>query len=227
LTIKNATALFTSESIIIVQPGGKLAIDGGVLTAACPDEMWQGIIVFGNPTQPQLPQYQGSVELKKGAIIEHAHCSISAIPANYSHTTTGGIVKAENSIFRNYLRAVEYTPYENHDPNGNIIKNEGRFTKCTFTIDNNNRFTDSGIWHWSHVTIWGVRDVTFEGCTFEDKTGISVGRLPALTSCGINTLDASVKVMNHFRRGGSAGADCTCLSTHTTPSKFGNNVHFL
>jgi len=73
-----------NNTIIIVQPNAKLVIDGGMLTSACSNnDIWQGIVVLGNRYQPQLPQYQGTVELKNGAIIEHALCAISAAPASY------------------------------------------------------------------------------------------------------------------------------------------------
>ena len=43
---------------IIVSPGGKLVVDGGTLTNACGDVMWQGIEVVGDRTKRQLSQYQ-------------------------------------------------------------------------------------------------------------------------------------------------------------------------
>ncbi|MDR0364730.1 MAG: serine protease, partial [Bacteroidales bacterium] len=65
---------------IIVQPGGKLIIDGGKLTNSCSGKMWTGILVFGQRDKPQLPEYQGTVELKNNAVIEHALIAISAAP---------------------------------------------------------------------------------------------------------------------------------------------------
>ena len=106
LTIQNTTVALTSESSIIINPGGKLVINGGTLTAACPDKMWKGITVLGFMSLPQTPQHQGTVELKNNAIIEHALCAISAAPASYSNAG-GGIITATSATFRNNLRAIE------------------------------------------------------------------------------------------------------------------------
>ncbi|MDR0363634.1 MAG: hypothetical protein LBH92_01210, partial [Bacteroidales bacterium] len=87
ITIENDVTLTIRSNVysapntqIIVQPGGKLIIDGGKLTNSCSDKMWQGILVFGQRDKPQLPEYQGTVELKNNAVIEHALIAISAAP---------------------------------------------------------------------------------------------------------------------------------------------------
>jgi len=67
-------------SRLIIRPGGKLIVDGGKLTSACAVEMWQGIKVVGNSDRRQLPQWQGVVELRNGAVIENALCGIYAVP---------------------------------------------------------------------------------------------------------------------------------------------------
>ncbi|MCL2042075.1 MAG: T9SS type A sorting domain-containing protein [Bacteroidales bacterium] len=207
------------NTAIIVQPGGKLVIDGGVLAAACPNELWQGIVVLGNKNQPQTPQYQGTVELKSGAIIEHALCAISAASVNYRNAT-GGIIIADSAIFRNNVLAVEYRPYENKNASGAVIDNIGKFTNCTFTVNNTDRFDANGKTYWHHVNMWGVRGVTFEGCAFKNDIDVLIGRLPAPYNYGIYTMDAGFKVKNYCKSGGSTGADCPCLLTHTTPSGF-------
>jgi hypothetical protein len=38
------------DASFTIHPGGKLVLDGGTLTNACEDEMWQGITVLGNPS---------------------------------------------------------------------------------------------------------------------------------------------------------------------------------
>jgi len=223
LTITSTTRC-ANNAQIIVHPNGKLVVDGGMLTSACSDKMWQGIVVMGYKNQPQLPQHQGMVELKNEAVIEHAICAISVADDNIVNFkfSGGGIVKADSAIFRNNLKAIEYLPYENHDSTGKIIDNVGKFTNCTFVIDNDNRFTNNGTPSWNHVTLWGVRDVTFEGCVFQDKTGLYSTRLPVPTTRGIYTIDASVKVINHCRKGGYTGIDCPCHESYTEPSKFIN-----
>ncbi|MDR0969302.1 MAG: hypothetical protein LBM67_02040, partial [Lentimicrobiaceae bacterium] len=58
LTITNATLNFNSaRSKVQIKQGAKLIIDGGTLTSACEDQMWQGIEVWGTRSQSQYPNY--------------------------------------------------------------------------------------------------------------------------------------------------------------------------
>ena len=59
LTIQNATVYLTPASSILIHPGGKLILDGGTLTNACPDQMWKGVTVMGDPALPPSTLYQG------------------------------------------------------------------------------------------------------------------------------------------------------------------------
>ena len=201
---------------ITIQPGGKLVINGGKLTNSCPDKMWEGIIVLGNKNERQLAQYQGTVELKNGAVIEHAIRAIKAASAG-DESINGGIIKATDAIFRNDLWSIEYCSYENHNSNGTIIDNVGKFTNCTFTIDNNNRFAANGHNFQHHVTMWAVRGVTFEGCLFESSSTLYKGM-------GIYTEDAGFKIINYCDPDFvGPGIDCACPSNHTNkPTTFKN-----
>ena len=226
LTI-TSTVKFNEQSSITIQPGAKLVIDGGKLTAACPDQLWQGIVVLGNRFQSQSPQYQGMVELKNGARIEHALCAISAAPASYSsfgRSSGGGIIQADSAIFYNNLQAIEYSPYEYQISPGNIADNVGKFTNCTFTIDDGSRFSANGNIFKNHVTLWAVRGIIFEGCRFDDMADIPYppSRLPTYPKRGIYALDAGFKIINHCKRGGSTSGDCPCRPTHTKPTFFFN-----
>jgi len=61
VTFTNSTVRFYEGAKVIVEPGSKLVINGGIFTAACLGKMWDGIVVLGNPAQQQLSQYQGTV----------------------------------------------------------------------------------------------------------------------------------------------------------------------
>ena len=76
LTITGNIICYNSASITI-HPGGKLIVDGGTLTNACEDEMWQGIFVGGNGTLPQTAQNQGILEIKNGAVIKNAKNAVT------------------------------------------------------------------------------------------------------------------------------------------------------
>ena len=149
---------------IIVRPGGKLIVNGGTLTSACDGEMWQGIIVEGNANIRQAALAQGSVILNN-ATIENARDAICTMGSNpdsvFEHT--GGIIQATNTLFRNNRRSVAFLSYENHTTSGAVMDNASYFTRCTFTVDNNNLFAQNGTSFNSHVTMWHVRGVKFNG----------------------------------------------------------------
>jgi len=209
VTFTNSTVRFYEGAKVIVEPGSTLVIDGGIFTSACDDEKWDGIIVLGTRAKPQTEQYQGTVELKNEATIEHAFTAISAAPTGYYHYD-GGIIKATNAIFRNNWRAIEYCSYENTNSNDAIIDNVGKFINCTFTIDDNYRFSRFG----HHVTMWEVRGVTFEGCTFKTE-------LSTRTGSGIYSMDAGYKVKNYCPPG-AAQDDCPCPEQYANASVFEN-----
>ncbi|MDD6581945.1 MAG: S8 family serine peptidase, partial [Bacteroidales bacterium] len=169
LTITD-TLYIAGDRNIIVRPGGKLIVNGGTLTSACDGEMWQGIIVEGNPSLPQYAQRQGSVILNN-ATIENARNAISTRGADtnavYEHT--GGIVQATNTLFRNNRRTAEFLEYENHS-GSNVTDNVSHFTRCTFTVDDDNLFASNGTSFLEHVSLWKVRGVKFNGCDFRNET---------------------------------------------------------
>jgi hypothetical protein len=190
LTWQDKTVLCTPDCRLIVRPGGKLVIDGGRLTSACPGEMWQGIEVVGDHTKRQIPQWQGTVELRDSAVVENAFCAIrTRLRGDASFATTGGIILADSAYFTNNRRAVEINPYTNHSPAGTIADNVCYFERCTFTVDSSNLFAANGTAFTEHVKLWDVRGVKFRGCTFQNRTvsPVSNGR-------GVYAEDAGVKV---------------------------------
>jgi len=164
------TLLCTSNSRIIVRPGGKLIVNGGTLTSACDGEMWDGIIVEGNKNLRQTALAQGSVILTN-ATIENAREAISTRGADsvtmFAHT--GGIVKATNTLFRNNCCCAEFLDYENHTSGGAVTNNTSFFTRCTFTINDDNLFADNNATFEKHVSLYKVRGVKFNGCAFRNE----------------------------------------------------------
>ena len=151
-----------------MRPGGTLVVDGGTLTSACDGEMWQGIIVEGNRALRQTGSNQGSVILTD-ATIENARTAISTHRADDSlWVGTGGIVQATNTLFRNNRRSAEFLTYENHKNNGTVTDNTGFFTRCTFTVDDDNLFAENSTSFLEHISLWEVRGVTFKGCSFRN-----------------------------------------------------------
>ena len=156
---------------IIIRPGGKLIVNGGTLTNACDGEMWQGIIVEGNAGLRQQASMQGAVYLAN-ATIENAITAISTTRVEEPNwwTKTGGIVQATNTLFRNSCRSVKFLPYENHTIVGAVANNVGQFNRCTFMVDDDNFFSDDYDYFECHASLYGVRGVKFNGCTFRNET---------------------------------------------------------
>lgn len=141
---------------IIVRPGGKLIVDGGVLTSAG-NIMWKGVIVEGNPDSARLERCQGTIILLNGAEISNALCGVNI--------QGGGIIKATSSGFTNNLQGVAMQEY-NH---GQVVSSyiplrKTYFRNCTFTINSNAFFSNS----FTHVSLIGIQDAAFVSCSFTD-----------------------------------------------------------
>jgi hypothetical protein len=176
----NAVVTITGEirmeenAKIIIKPGGKLIVDGGLLTSACPDKMWQGIQVWGIDSLHQYlsnGQYlQGVLELKNGATIENAVCAVDLWNPLDEHSE-GGIVWAENATFRNNAKAIRALNYSNYTPNSGLeSQNASWFRNCSFIIDSdyigNNTF-------YNHVELNNVDGIKFYACSFSADNSAS------------------------------------------------------
>ncbi len=148
---------------IKVKYGGELIIDGGIITNEC-GLTWEGIDVEGTAYQPQsgpgsltFPNsLHGKVILKNGAIIEHAKNAITTRGNSAIIWTAGGIIQAEDGVFRNNRRDIEFLEYKTQS-------NISYFENCNFLVNNDYRFSIVK----PRVTLWGVRGVDFIACNFE------------------------------------------------------------
>lgn len=168
LTIEST--IFMGESTkIIVKPGGKLVLDyRAVLTGLC-GSMWQGIEVWGNKNAHQYEvngsYQQGYVELKNGATIENAVCALELWRPDY-WSTTGGIVHAEDAVFRNNQRSVHALYYKNQNYiNGKETDYNAWFKRCRFIVDDGYLGDEDHVFH-KHVDLDHVRGLKFQACDF-------------------------------------------------------------
>lgn len=177
LTItEEARIAMPAEAKIIVEPGGKLIVNGGTITSGC-DYPWQGIEVWGNTAQYQWPNsngtyMQGYVELNN-AIIENAVCALNlSKPGDI--TKTGGIAYSTKTIFRNNERSVHALLYRNFHPvNGKEMEYNSRFDNCTFEITEDYHGIHT---FYKHVDLNQVNGIKFSGCDFslsKEATNIS------------------------------------------------------
>ncbi|HEY9115262.1 MAG TPA: T9SS type A sorting domain-containing protein [Bacteroidales bacterium] len=182
---------------IIVERGGKLVVDGGIITNACPD-MWKGIEVWGTGWQEQSAPYQGIVDLKNDALIEHAEIAISTIkidenkPGGYDSDYSGGMIFANNTVFSDNAQDIKFYEY----PFSSVgmvtpdYPSSSIFTKCTFKSSDDLYFFNKTEFR-KHVQLTGIKGVTFEGCHFEENTTIQTNE----TVYGISSRDAGFNVI--------------------------------
>jgi hypothetical protein len=182
LTIK-CNVYLSAHAKIIVKPAGRLIIDGGTLTSLG-NQPWQGIQVWGNKQQSQWPDqygvmHQGLLEIKNGAIIENA---IDAVvlwnPDNYS--STGGVVQANDAVFRNNARAVHALMYWNFNPLNpeERLPNRSYFKNTTFELTED--YHGDEVFS-KHVDLFDVFGIDFKACDF--------------------TLDPKAKNVSYFNHG--------------------------
>ena len=218
-----STVAFTKNSSIIVNPGGKLIVDGGTLTALNNCEgiynMWEGVRVEGNSSLRQSYTNQGVVILQNGATIENANIGIATWVNNETgeidYTTSGGIIQATDAVFSNNKNAIEFIPFTNRNSLGNEISNLSYFTKCTFLIDDNNFLAANGYSFTLHVHLYAVSDIKFKGCLFYNNLPLSNPQ----SGRGIASYGAGFTV-DEFCPGGTY-TGCSCPQTSTRSYFYG------
>jgi hypothetical protein len=168
LTIQS-TVRFSQRAKLVVKRGGKLIIDGGVLSNLDMDnKLWPGIELWGNSELSQIPpSNQGWVQMINDGTIENARIGIKTYrplddgesEGNPLYGYTGGIIQANQAIFRNNRTAVEMLPYS-------YANNISYFKKCTFV-------TDNALADYTHpeyfIKLFGVQNVDFIGCVFKNE----------------------------------------------------------
>ena len=225
LTIKGTVHLGDTCSIII-HPGSKLVVDGGTLTSSCSNKLWQGIQVVGDRTKHQLALYQGSVELRNSATIENAHCAIhTGLYGNAAYATAGGIISAEDAHFVNNRRSVAFVSYMDTLAGGSLGDNVSQFRNTEFIVNDNNLFAANNCGFIDHVTLWQVKGVEFEGCTFKNQiSGVSDHRHAVYAE------NAGFSLMTYCEAHASPQPECECpeeYATHCYLSGFTNAVELL
>ena len=206
---------------IIIKPAGKLVVDGGVITNLCCDDMWDGIYIVGDSTKRQLAQYQGTLVVKNGSVIENARVAVNTWDGT-NFTTTGGIVQCSNSTFRNNGRSISFYRYTNHNASGNETDNVSYAQKCTFVVNDNNNFSSNNVSFEEFVWITHVRGVSFKGSSFRDDRATT-----STQTKGINSDGAGFNASEHCSTAYNSNAPCTCpaIETRTRFSRLGYGIY--
>ncbi len=142
------TLKFAENSNLIVKLGGKLKVNGGIITAC--DSEWSGIIVEGVTNQNNKLGDAGKVELTNMAILEKAETAISMDPSHipFSYLNYGGYVYANNAIIQDCIKGIEF-----------MLTNDDASELNNVTFLN---IKDNGTSHWRND------GVTYRGCTFRN-----------------------------------------------------------
>ena len=154
-------------SKIIVKPGGKLIVDGGLLTSACSSTKWQGIQVWGIDSLHQNTInghcLQGFLEMKNGATIENAVCAVDLWNPLDDHSE-GGVIQATDAVFRNNAKAVRALNYSNYNQNtGKEKQGISYMRRCSFVIDTNYFGKET---FYNHVELDNIDGFKFYNCSF-------------------------------------------------------------
>ncbi len=201
LTLTDCYMEFGKDAKVIIEPGSELVLDNSVLTNldACPD-MWLGVQVWGNAGSSQYInpvngiQWQGKLVMRDSAMIEHAVIAVD-LWENGNYNKTGGIVQANDAIFRNNGRAVHALYYYNFNPvnPSQVMDNISYFKYCTFEITGN---YIPDVDFYKHVDMAHVDGIKFKACDFTLQAGVN----------GVNTYNQAIAAY-------SAGFDVEAVCT--------------
>lgn len=170
---------------IIVERGGKLIVDGGIITGNC-DNIWSGIQVYGSPLIQHSTSSlnNGYLEVKNGSLIENANNAIYTGQIG-TNVNDGGLVYITNSTFLNNRIAVNIPDYG--DP-GLVIRNksvlEGNTFDCDAAVHNG-----YGVNH--HVAVVNSHGIRIFGNTFKNSAPIGIF-VDNFRGRGINCLNSTI-----------------------------------
>jgi hypothetical protein len=163
-------------SRIVVEPGARLIINGGVIKAATfSDTTWLGIEVWGSDSLDHTPvlddpwaantlAHQGVLELVNGGRIENAEIGI-LLGSRDEPGKGGGVVRAfgtssEPVFITNCGTGIRYQPYPM--PNGSILRH------IAFTRDANALPSNGEAELKYHIYADRVRDLDIRACAFSN-----------------------------------------------------------
>ena len=179
VAIKNGVTLTITSTIecdndvsIIIQPGGKLILDGGTLTNACSGEMWQGITVLGDKTKPISSGDQTLIQIR-GGIIENAVCGVRVYDG-------GRVTASSSSVFRNNTISVKFEPKA-----AGQSGTSGSFTRTNFILNSN--YLGNLANFEAHIMAQGSGNVEVRGCHFSSI---------ATQNTGVNNKNNGIVVFN-------------------------------
>ncbi|MBK8497275.1 MAG: hypothetical protein IPL52_00315 [Flavobacteriales bacterium] len=161
------------EAKIVVQPGGRLIIDGGRARAALYSPgRWKGIEVQGTYNQNQLPAtaptYQGYLQVINGGKIADADIGVLVGNSQNGLTGGGGVVQTNDADFVNCATSVRFLPYHSSNPAYPWIytANVSHFQDTRFVVNSSYMEYPGSLPFRSHVQLGYVHGIGFSDCHF-------------------------------------------------------------
>ena len=209
LTVEGGSILrFGLDKRIKVKAGATCIIDGSVLSSLCKDDVWQGVEVYGDKTKSQYPDaqgtmFQGKLVVRNGSLVENARIAALAgmtgsaqEPDDSSfgipdppivYGTTGGIIMAMSSTFKNNQTGIYLPEYENyHHSDPQTPRNNLSYIRnCDFIWDDD---LYTGLEAEAFVKLVGVRGITIGGSHFLRQSS------QGLAGMGVTSLKTSFSV---------------------------------
>lgn len=220
---------------ILIYPGAKLILNGGTITKSNPNagDDWEGISVIGDAFSSQTPANQGVLQIIDGTI-SYARTAVQNIGPGTGEEwfywgSQGGIIEAEGAMFYNNNKDVQLLAYA--DPTAPNVAYKASFRNCSFNRDD--AFSSNNLL--PSVTLWQVRGVSFEGCSFNNTHS---GQFK-YAGGAIRTIDAGYKVGEYGNEGclfsGYADAIRSTNSSYNQAAwpisivgaDFDNNIHSI
>lgn len=196
LTIRCDVGL-PKDARITVHPNGELYVDGARLHNNCDNARWDGIVVVGNSNLHQYKTYgvrnQGLLILSNGAVLSGANTAVRNYAPENPGYQSGGVIIADNTVFRNNLIGVDFAPYQNyHFLYGSLQGDLSNFANCSFLADAHFG-ADYGAFH-SMATLRGVTGIGFQACTFANDYPESALSFADEKQYGILAVNSGFKV---------------------------------
>lgn len=134
-----------------VNVGKTVTFENCTIKAACPDKMWQGIVVNGNEFAAQSATTHATVDIKQNSVIADAMFALKSV--------YGGIIKANNSEFRNNLYDLYFDKYQNYKHTKTVIRGN-KFLTLDGGLNNPNYYPQAHI-YMNQVDGISIRSNTF------------------------------------------------------------------
>ncbi|MEQ1734638.1 MAG: hypothetical protein ABL940_13255, partial [Bacteroidia bacterium] len=170
--------------------GGRLVLENCTIKGM-PNSFWSGIYVCGNTSLSQSNTRMARAYINNSTLTDMSTgvCNYDWNLDNSATYTTGGIIIANNSTFKESNNCILMKKYQNWLTTVTNKRNDlSTFKKCTFTISYNSYFM--GLPAVDLVYLNEVEGVTFSGCTF----GYLTNGANNWNVKGINLLSAGVNV---------------------------------